>query len=355
MIVLEQVSLALGEFSLHDIDLRISKGEYLVIMGPSGAGKTVLLEVIAGLRTPETGNVIINRRDVGGVLPEHRGTALVYQDYSLFPHMTAADNIAYGLKIQKRPVQEITERVDALLAGFGISSLKERYPGSMSGGEQQRVAIARALAIGPSVLLLDEPFASLDARNRDECMRVMQNLKDTRSITIIQVSHSGDEAYALADKVVVLLGGRIAQTGPPDEIFSKPESLEVARFIGMENIFSGTVVSNGSGHSRINIGSAAILLPDAYPRGAWISIGISASCIEVVSEQPVPDDPGVNSIPCQVRSVTWGKDTTTLRLEGAIHLTAVMRRTYDDAHMPLQGMQVYAVFKDTDVRVLSGA
>ena len=151
MIVLEQVSLTLGEFSLRDVDLRISKGEYLVLLGPSGAGKTVLLEVIAGLRIPETGTVTINERDVGGILPEHRGTALVYQDYSLFPHMTAAENIAYGLKIGKRPVHEIRERVDTLLADLGISSLKDRYPGSLSGGEQQRVAIARALATDPSV------------------------------------------------------------------------------------------------------------------------------------------------------------------------------------------------------------
>ena len=190
------------------------------------------------------------------VPPEHRGIGLVYQDYSLFPHMTAAENIAYGLKLQKRPVQVIHERVETLLAELGISSLKDRYPGSMSGGEQQRVAIARALATGPTVLLLDEPFASLDPRNRDECMKVIQHLKDTRSITIIQVSHSGDEAYALADKVVVLLGGRVAQTGPPDEIFSKPVSLEVARFIGMENVFTGTIVNNGNGRSRMVIGSA---------------------------------------------------------------------------------------------------
>jgi ABC-type Fe3+/spermidine/putrescine transport system ATPase subunit len=355
MIVLEQVSLALGEFSLQDVNLRISKGEYLVIMGPSGAGKTVLLEVIAGLRTPETGNVIINQRDVGGVLPEHRGTALVYQDYSLFPHMTAADNIAYGLKIQKRPVQEITERVDALLAGFGISSLKERYPGSMSGGEQQRVAIARALATDPSVLLLDEPFASLDPRNRDECIRVMQELKNTRSITIIQVSHSPHEAYALADKVVVLLGGRVEQTGTPDEIFRHPASLNVARFVGMENVLTGTVTNNGSGHSRIRIGSEAILLPAAFQQGARITIGIPAVCIRVFSGHPAFDDQDMNSISCHVGQVTMGKDTATIRLEGAIPLTAVTQRTQDKDPIPLQDMQVYAVFKATDVHVLSGA
>jgi ABC-type Fe3+/spermidine/putrescine transport system ATPase subunit len=355
MIGLEQVSLTLGEFSLRDITLRISKGKYLVILGPSGAGKTVLLEVIAGLRIPETGTVTINERDVGGILPEHRGTALVYQDYSLFPHMTAAENVAYGLKIGKRPVHEIRERVDTLLADLGISSLKDRYPGSLSGGEQQRVAIARALATDPSILLLDEPFASLDPRSREECMRVMQKLKDTHSITIIQVSHSGDEAYALADKVAVLVNGRIAQNGTPDEIFCHPTTPEVAHFVGMENILTGTVTSDGSGHSRISFGSVVIKLPSTYPEGARISIGIPAGSIKVVSEQLAFDDAAMNIIPCVVRNVTVGKDTTALRLEGEIFLTVVMRRTDEDGQIPPQGMQVYALVKDTDIRMFSGA
>jgi ABC-type Fe3+/spermidine/putrescine transport system ATPase subunit len=183
----------------------------------------------------------------------------------------------------------------------------------------------------------------------------MQNLKNTHSITIIQVSHSGDEAYALGDSVAVIIDGKIAQTGTPDEIFSNPVSPEVAHFVGMENILSGTVVSNGSGHSRINVGSAAIRLPAEYPQGARLSIGISAGSVKVLSEQPAFDNPGMNSIPCMVKSVTLAKDTSTIRLEGEIPLTAVMRRTGDDRYIPLQGMQVYAIFKDTDIRVLSGA
>jgi len=354
MIVLEHVSLALGEFNLRDVDLRISRGEYLVLLGPSGAGKTVLLEIITGLREADNGTVIINQRDMSGVLPEHRGTAIVYQDYSLFPHMTAAENIAYGLKIQRRPVKEITKRVDSLLADFGISPMKNRYPGSLSGGEQQRVAIARALATDPAVLLLDEPFASLDPRSRDECIRVMQNLKETRSVTIIQVSHSGDEAYTLADRVVVLLDGRVSQTGTPDEIFYHPVSVKVAQFAGMENVMTGTVTNNESGRSLITIGSAKIPLPVAFKQGAQISIGISAGCIRVLFEKPVSDEPDTNRIPCQVRRVTWGKDTATLWLEGAVPLTAVIQRPTDYDPSSLQDLHVYAVFKDTDVCVFSG-
>jgi ABC-type Fe3+/spermidine/putrescine transport system ATPase subunit len=355
LIALEDLSVVVGDFRLDRITIEAGDGEYLVLLGPSGAGKTLLLEVIAGLRAPDTGSVTVNRKDMNDVPPEHRGIGLVYQDYSLFPHMTAAENIAYGLKLQKRTAQAILERVDTLLAELGISSLKDRYPGSMSGGEQQRVAIARALATGPSVLLLDEPFASLDPRNRDECMRVMQHLKDTRSITIIQVSHNVDEAYALADKVVVLLGGRVAQTGPPDEIFCKPMSLEVARFIGMENVFTGTIVNNGNDRSRIRIGAAEIQLPVAYHPGDHLSIGIPAGSIKVATRQPVSDDPGMNSIACHIRNVTMGKDTVMLRLEGAIPLNAVLERLSDKGKIPEAGTQVYAVFKDTDVHVMSGA
>lgn len=355
MIALEDLSVAVGDFRLDRITIEAGDGEYLVLLGPSGAGKTLLLEVIAGLRTPVTGNVTINQRDMAGISPEHRGTALVYQDYSLFPHMTAAENVAYGLKLQKRPVPEIRERVDALLENFGISLLRDRYPGSLSGGEQQRVAIARALATDPSVLLLDEPFASLDPQTRDECIRVMRELKDTRSITILQVSHSGEEAYALADKVVVLLKGRVAQAGTPDEIFRRPASPEVAQFVGMKNVLTGTVMNNGSGRSRISIGSEVILLPAAYQQGVRISIGIPAGSIRVVSEQPAFDVPGMNSFTCQVRWITWGKETVTFCLEGAISLTAVVQRTHDDGQIPVCGAQVYAVFWDADVQILSGA
>jgi len=276
----------------------------------------------------------------------------VYQDYSLFPHMTAAENIAYGLKIQRRPVLEITERVDSLLADFGISPLKNRYPGSLSGGEQQRVAIARALATVPSVLLLDEPFASLDPRSRDECIRVMQELKETRSVTILQVSHSGDEAYTLADKVVVLLDGRVSQIGTPDEIFYHPVSAKVAQFAGMENVMTGTVTGNESGRSRIRLGSAVILVPAAYEQGSQIRFGIPAKCITVLSEQPESYEQGTNCIPCQVRRVTCGKETATLMLEGAVPLIAVIRRSTDYDPRSLQDLHVYAVFKDSDVCVL---
>ncbi len=334
MIALEQVSLALEEFHLNEVDLRISAGEFLVIIGPSGAGKTVLLETIAGLRSPDRGRILIGGADAGGVLPEDRHIALVYQDYSLFPHMTASENIAFGLKLRHIPVKEIDRRVRSLLTQFNILHCSDHYPSSMSGGEQQRVAIARALATDPSVLLLDEPFASLDPRSRDECIRVMQDLRGSHSVTIIQVSHSGDEAFALADRVAVLLNGRIAQTGTPDEVFGQPASAEVARFVGMENILTGTVGDTGAGCSRLIAGRGTVLIPAKYPQGARISIGIPAGSVRLVPGDEVPGGPCENHIPCVVRRVTLGKETVTLSLEGAIAITAIVLRTAAGGEIP---------------------
>jgi molybdate/tungstate transport system ATP-binding protein len=355
MIALRDLSVAMGDFRLNGITLEAGEGDYFVLLGPSGAGKTVLLELIAGLRRPDSGEVVLNGTNMSWVPPERRHTALVYQDYSLFPHMTAAENIAFGLKMQKRSSKEIQERVDNLLADFMISSLKDRYPGSLSGGEQQRVAIARALATNPSVLLLDEPFASLDPRSRNECIKVVQDLKNTRSITIIQVSHSHDEAYALADKVVVLLGGTVVQSGTPDEIFCHPVSVDVARFVGMENILTGTIVTSESGHSRISIGSAMVWIPGVFQQGTRMSIGIPSGCIKLVSERPISDNSEMNSIAGYVTSVTLGKETAIIRLEGEISLTAVIRRTPDSGYIPLEDTLVYAVFKGSDMQVYSGA
>jgi ABC-type Fe3+/spermidine/putrescine transport system ATPase subunit len=354
MIGLEGLSVTAGDFRLDRVTLDANDGEYLVLLGPSGAGKTVLLETIAGLRRPDAGRVVIGGRDMAGILPEHRGTALVYQDYSLFPHMTVAENVAYGLRIRKRAAADIDQRVAALLSRFRIAPLKDRFPGSLSGGEQQRVAIARALAADPDVLLLDEPFASLDPRTRDECIRVMQDVKETRAVTIIQVSHSVEEAYALADRAAVMLGGRIAQAGIPDEVFRRPVSREVAGFVGIENILAGTVKNDSSGRSRLVANSVPILLPARLKEGDRASIGIPARSIRVFFGEQSFSDPLLSVIPCIIQRVTCGKETVTLTLDGEISLIATMQRTPDDRLVPLPGVQVHAVFRDSDVMILSG-
>ena len=351
MIALEQVSLALGEFSLHDINLSITRGEYLVIMGPSGAGKTVLLETIAGLRTPDEGKISFSQRDMSGVLPEHRGTALVYQDYSLFPHMTAAENIAFGLKMQKRPAPEIRDRVDSLLADFGISSLKDRYPGSLSGGEQQRVAIARALAVRPEILLLDEPFAALDPRTREECMRMMLEVKKSRTLTILQVSHSREEAYCVSDRVALIIGGSIVQTGSADDIFRTPQTIAAAKYAGIDNIFRGKVIRSDGHSSILDINGYQVTLGSSAPVGAGVTICIGGDHVSLVEESRSTADNAMNAVSGVVADILPGEHSVKIRIEGFLSLTAVIKRN-GLTPLPVRGEHRVAIFRPEDVHLL---
>lgn len=352
MIALEQVSLTLGEFTLRDITLRIKKGEYLVILGPSGAGKTVLLEVIAGLRAVDSGTVSINGRDVSGVLPEHRGTALVYQDYSLFPHMTAAENIAYGLKIQRKSVQEITKRVDAMLADLGISSLKHRYPASLSGGEQQRVAIARALAVKPQILLLDEPFAALDPGTREECMRLMMAVKKSQGLTIIQVSHSREEAYGLSDRVALIIDGSLIQTGTADSIFHDPQSPAAAKYAGIDNIFRGTILSCDGTYSVVESEGHQIILKGIAQVGTLVTICIAAENISIARELQVSADNRINTLSGIVSDILPMEQCQKIRIAGGIHLNVVVKQKNGSVYTPVVGDPCVAFIQPENVRLL---
>lgn len=223
MIALEGVSLRRGDFTLREITLTVSPGEYLFLVGPSGAGKTLLLEVIAGLHPDATGRILIRGSDMIGVPPEKRNIALVYQDYALFPHLTVRENVAFGPKMRGVPENRIETLVTELLDRFGARKLAGRYPGTLSGGERQRVALARALAVEPDILLLDEPFAAVDPDLRHQFLQEMRDLQRERGMTVVQVSHARDEASALADRVVLIVAGRILQVGSVDEIFPERE------------------------------------------------------------------------------------------------------------------------------------
>jgi ABC-type Fe3+/spermidine/putrescine transport system ATPase subunit len=352
MIVLEQVCLALGEFCLHDIDLRISKGEYLVIMGPSGAGKTVLLETIAGLRFPDKGRIILDGIDACGIPPDKRRIAIVYQDYSLFPHMTAFENIAFGLRLQRVAEPETEQRVRALLKEFNIAHLIDHYPSSMSGGEQQRVALARALAVKPDILLLDEPFAALDPRTREECMGLMLAVKKSQNLTILQVSHSREEAFGVSDRVALLIGGSIIQTGSADEIFRTPRSPAAAKYAGIDNIFSGTVLSCDGTSSKIDIGGHQINLKGTPPVGASVTIGIAGEHISIVEEPHVIVDAALNAVSGVVRDLLPMEYAVKIRIGGVLPLTAVVKRNDGLTQLPLKGEHRLAVFRPEDVHLL---
>lgn len=262
MIEIEGLRVNLGEFHLRDINLSIGEGDFFVLMGPTGAGKTVLLEAIAGLTPVHGGTIRIGGRDMTRLSPEHRGIGIMYQDYALFPHLTITRNITYGLRYQKRG-KSSKELFSQLVDNLGIGHLLKRYPDTLSGGELQRVALARALMVQPKVILLDEPLSALDQSFREEIRLLLKKIHRESHITFFMVTHDFSEALTLATKAAIMNSGAIAQTGTIRDIFQKPSSSFVANFVGMKNIFP--VIFNGT---ETRIGPLAIEVPQPHHNSA---------------------------------------------------------------------------------------
>ncbi|MFL5860173.1 MAG: sulfate/molybdate ABC transporter ATP-binding protein, partial [Solirubrobacteraceae bacterium] len=212
------ISKHFGDFTaLNDVSLEVPEGSLTALLGPSGSGKSTLLRIIAGLETPDSGTVIINGDDVTNVIPQKRGIGFVFQHYAAFTHMTVRDNVAFGLRIRKRPKAEVRERVDELLALVGLTKWAEQRPSQLSGGQRQRMALARALAVQPKVLLLDEPFGALDATVRGELRAWLRRLHDEQHVTTVLVTHDQEEAMEISDRIAVMSSGTIEQVGDPRE------------------------------------------------------------------------------------------------------------------------------------------
>jgi sulfate transport system ATP-binding protein len=245
-IQIRHVSKRFGNFlALNDLSLDIDTGELIALLGPSGCGKTTLLRIVAGLDTPDTGKVLVQGEDTTDLAVQKRNVGFVFQHYALFRHMTVFDNVAFGLRVrprsERRPEKEIRERVNRLLALVQIDWMGDRYPDQLSGGQRQRVALARALAVEPRVLLLDEPFGALDAKVRKDLRRWLRRLHDELNVTTVFVTHDQEEALEVADRVVVVNGGRIEQIGSPDEVYAHPANAFVYGFLGTANRFDGHV------------------------------------------------------------------------------------------------------------------
>jgi sulfate/thiosulfate transport system ATP-binding protein len=222
-----------GDFTaLDDVSVEIPSGSLTALLGPSGSGKSTLLRVIAGLERPDAGSVEIDGRDATGLPPQRRGVGFVFQHYAAFKHMTVRENVAFGLKVARRPRAEIKARVDELLELVQLPGLADRYPSQLSGGQRQRMALARALAVEPQVLLLDEPFGALDARVRKELRAWLRHLHDEVHVTTVFVTHDQEEAMEVADRIVVMNHGRIEQVGGPRDLYEHPSNAFVMGFVG---------------------------------------------------------------------------------------------------------------------------
>jgi putative spermidine/putrescine transport system ATP-binding protein len=240
---LEGLSKRFGTHTAVDgLTLAVEKGEFVSLLGPSGCGKTTTLQMIAGFVEPSGGAILLEGRDLLAVKPAKRGLGIVFQSYALFPHMTVAENVAFGLEMQGVAAAERTRRVGETLDLVGLSAFTGRFPRQLSGGQQQRVALARALVIRPRILLLDEPLSNLDAKLREEMQIELRQIQRTVGTTTILVTHDQAEAMALSDRVVVMNHGRAEQIGPPHEAYERPATPFVASFLGRTNLVNGATV-----------------------------------------------------------------------------------------------------------------
>ena len=268
---LRDVWKVLGEFSLRGVSLEVGDGEYFVVLGPSGAGKTVLLQVVAGILKPDRGRVLISGVDVTDWPPERRNVGYVPQNYALFPHLTVFENIAFGLKVRGIPEREVRRRVRKVAERLGISDLLSRMPRTLSGGEAQRVALARALVIEPRILLLDEPLSAVDPSLRWELRRYLREVHEEFGTTTVHVTHDFVEAMALADRIAVLNKGIVEQVGTPEEVFYRPRSEFVARFTRSQNIFRGRAKPVSSDLSEVDISPFRLIVCGRYEGEVLVS------------------------------------------------------------------------------------
>ncbi|HET6358407.1 ABC transporter ATP-binding protein [Streptomyces sp.] len=335
---LEDVTVRFGaRAALDAVDLEVAEHEIVCVLGPSGSGKSTLLRIVAGLQSADTGRVLLSGADQAGVPVHRRGVGLMFQDHQLFPQRDVGGNVAFGLRMRGVGRAEQARRVDELLTLVGLPAAQRRAVASLSGGEQQRVALARALAPEPRLLMLDEPLGQLDRGLRERLVVELRELFGRLGTTVLAVTHDQGEAFALADRVVVMREGRIAQAGTPLEVWQRPASEFVARFLGFDNVVAATV--NGMAADTV---WGKIPVPDGSPQG---------ECKVLVRPGGVRLDDASSGLPCRVDGLTFRGDHVAVRLRPADAPPLEAECSLRDA--PEEGAEVGVVFGAEDVVVLS--
>ncbi len=297
-VTIESVSKSFGDFAaLDDVSIGIRKGEFFSLLGPSGCGKTTLLRIIAGFEEPGSGLVLLDGANVLPLPPDGRRVNTVFQNYALFPHLSVFENVAFSLRLKKRPEAEVRDRVGEYLKLVELSSHAHKKPSQLSGGQKQRVAIARALINEPSVLLLDEPLSALDAKLRQHMLIELDAIHDKIGITFIYVTHDQQEALSVSDRIAVMNAGKVLQVGTPQEIYESPATDFVARFIGETNLFEGTVRSVDGEMTTIEtaeFGTLSVTDIDPPPPGTRVSWTVRPEKIRIGPDKPTRARNGLN-------------------------------------------------------------
>jgi spermidine/putrescine ABC transporter ATP-binding subunit len=307
---LERLSKRFGPVvALDDVSLEVEAGEFLTLLGPSGSGKTTTMHVVAGFESATSGEVHIDRRPVARVPPHRRDVGLVFQNYALFPHMTAADNIAFPLRMRKTPRGEVGRFVERALDLVRLGGLGPRYPRQLSGGQQQRVALARVLVFNPRVVLMDEPLGALDKKLREEMQLEIKHIQQRLGLTVIYVTHDQEEALVMSDRIAVMRAGRLEQVGSPDDLYERPASRFVAEFIGESNALTGTVTGAAGPATTLALaGGEAVRGPaaDVAQPGRRALLVVRPERVRFVDDPPE----GWNRLTGTVQEVIYVGETT---------------------------------------------
>jgi molybdate/tungstate transport system ATP-binding protein len=349
MVRIEDVRKNLGMFSLRGVSLEVERGEYFVILGPTGSGKTVLLECIAGLYDVDGGKVFIAGDDVTGLPPERRRVGYVPQDYVLFPHLTVYENIAFALRLHGWSEDRTRGRVLELAEMLHIGHLMERHPQTLSGGEQQRSALAQALAFSPRVMLLDEPLSALDEGTRAELSVELARISDELNTTVIHVCHNFEEAIDLGDRIAIVRSGEVLQVGTPAEIFRHPNSRFVARFVRSENIFPAEVDGTEGARRTLTLEDGVKLVSEGK--------GAAGRALATIR----PEDITLSAGPLERDNVIQGRLSLVddrgrylrLHVEGELALVAIVTRQAFQATGLVEGDAVFAGFSAEAVHLLA--
>lgn len=347
MIRLENLTVQLKPFTLSGINLEVKKGEYFIILGPTGAGKTLLLETIAGLRKSDAGAIFINDVDVTRMEPERRRIGFVYQDYALFPHLSVKDNIIFGLKCRRVPKTDIADKLKRLTELLNIGPLLERKPETLSGGEKQKVSLARALSTDPDVVLLDEPISALDPQQRESIQNDLKDICKKLNRTFIHVTHNFEEAVALGDGMAVLSDGRLVQSGTPEDIFRHPNSELVAKFAMTRNIFSGSVTDDGYGGAIFTVANNKLEVVTEL-RG---QLHASIRPEDILISKDMLVSSARNSIKGKITHVDDRGATLYITVSTPIQFVClVTRRSHEELGLA-EGSEAYITFKASAVHV----